>query len=204
MSTMNQCKVMKDGNGDPTGVIILPRAKMLYPALFKAHAQKNDPPDKAKFGTSILIPKDANLQPVIDAVNKLIADKLGAAAKTTKVRKPFLKVTEEDQPKIVARLQAADIDPAGFPIMLRCLTKQRPTVKSADMSEVTDETMAYDGRWCRVSVRPYFYDHPTGGKGVSLGMNNVQLLDEDDVIPRIGGSNADDEFEAVGSDDPFA
>lgn len=204
MSTMNQCKVMKDGEGNPTGVIILPRAKMLYPALFKAQAPKGEPDDKAKFGATVLIPKEANLQPLIDAVNKVISDKFGSVAKGTKIKKPFIKVTEDDQPKIFARLEAAGIDPADFPIMLRCLTKQKPTVKAADMSEVTDETETYDGRWCRVSVRPYSYDHKTGGKGISVGLNNVQLLDQDEVIPRIGGSNADDEFEAVGSDDPFA
>jgi Protein of unknown function (DUF2815) len=189
MNPMNQCKVMKDANGVPTGVIVSPRGKMLYPALWEASAAKGETdPTKARYGLTILLHKDADLKPMADRVAALIGEK------------PFLKVTEEDQPKVWHRLVSAGLDPLDYPVMMRCFSKVKPTTLGPNAQPVADDTQAYDGRWCRVSINFYYYDHATGGKGISAGLNNVQLLDNDEVIPRgAGGGNANDEFEAVDS-----
>lgn len=198
MSAMLTCKVMKDANGEPNGVIVTPRGILLYPDLLEPALMKGEKdPEKARYGLTILLPAAANLQPMIDRVTQLVGEKLGSAAKSTKVKKPFLKVTEEDQPKVFARLVAAGIEPAKYPVMLRCMAKIKPTVIGPDTQSVNDETQIYDGRFARASINFYYYDHPTGGKGVSAGLNNVQLLDQGEVIPRAAASSAKDEFEAV-------
>jgi hypothetical protein len=200
MSDLTKCRVLKDAQGNPTGVIVSPRSKMIYPSLFEPSMPKGEKDkDKARFQITLLIPKTADLSPMVARVNELMAEKLTPALiKTTKVKKPFLKVTAEDHPKVYAKLEAAGLDPADFPVMIRCAAKYAPSVLAANKSVVTDETQVYDGRWCLASINFYWYDHPTGGKGISAGLNNVQLLENDDVLPRGGaGGNASDEFDAV-------
>lgn len=194
-----QCKVLTDAAGNPTGIIVTPKVKLVYPSLFKPSLSKGEKDEsKARYQATLLFPKASDLAPIAARYREIVAEKISPAAlKTTKVKNPFLKVTEEDQPKIWNKLASAGLDPLEFPAMLRCSAKIKPTVKAPDMTEVVDEDQVYDGRWCRASIRLYWYDHPTGGKGVSAGLNNIQLLDHDTPLPRGGSSNADDEFEAV-------
>lgn len=55
----------------------------------------------------------------------------------------------------------------------------------------------YPGCWVRVSVRPFSFERK-GNHGISLGLNNVQLIADD--TPLGGGAGAaEDEFAAFGS-----
>lgn len=205
-----KCVVLKDKSGDPTGIIVLPKGKMLYPALFEPSLPKGEKDEsKAKYGLTILLPKDADLGSLKDLVAQAIDTKWGAKGKTEKIKKPFIKVDADNEPRTVARLEAAGIDAADFPVMLRISGNYKPVVKGPDATqEVKDPEQVYEGRWACASINAYGWEHPTGGKGVSIGLQNVQLLDNDDVIPRGGSSATGDEFEAVegasgGSDSVF-
>lgn len=178
------------------GNFITPAGRMVYPALFKASLPRGETDqDKARFQVTLLLPKDSNLDVLKKAVEEVIDENVSAKAKaTTKVKKPWLKT--EDQPRFA---EYAD----EFPYMIRMNAKMRPDVVSPSGQPVREEQEAdevYSGRWARVSVRPFFYDHPTGGKGVSFGLQNVQLLDHDEPIAggRVKGTA---EFEGVGGDD---
>jgi hypothetical protein len=141
-----------------------------------------------------LLPKDADISLLKTAVDEAIADNVSAKVRqTTKIKTPFLKTA--DQPRFA---EYAD----DYPIMLRFNANMRPDVIGPNGQQIKEEQEAdevYAGRWARVSVRPFFYDHPTGGKGVSLGLQNVQVLGHGDAIagskPR--GSS---EFAAVTDD----
>lgn len=183
------------------GVYFTPKAKILWPELFEPVLPKGEiDKDKARYQLTLVFHKTADLKLIQEAVLAVAQEKLGSKIKETKWRKPFLKVTQDDQPKVYSRLEKAGLDPADWPVMVRLASKIAPSVRAADRSKVDDETQVYEGRWARASVRPYFYDHPTGGKGVSLGLSNVQLLDNDDPLPRGGGGRGGDEFEAVSAD----
>lgn len=176
--------------------ILSAKVKLLYPSLFKPQLPQGEKDEsKARYQVTLLVPKTADVSVFKNAVDTLIADKLTEKQrKETKLKKPFLKT--EDQPKIVAMLEKAGLDPADFPIIIRANAKFKPIVKAANMDDVTDEEQVYSGRWACVSLRPYWFDHPTGGKGVSAGLGNVQLLDHDDVLSG-GRIDANKEFEAV-------
>lgn len=193
MSNLNSCIKTKSGN------IILPRGRLSYPALFKAtlpKGEKNE--DKARYQTSIVFPKGVDLTLIATEVESACIAEFGKDYKTKyKVKKPFLK--SEEQPKM------SDIKD-DFPIFVRTNSPNRPQVVRANMTPVDagDESdEVYPGRWARVSVRVYAYDHPTGGKGVSLGLQNVQLLEHDE---RFGGARpqAQDEFETIADIDTGA
>lgn len=174
-----------------SGNIILPRGRLMYPFFFKPTLPQGETDqEKARYQCSVIFPSTADLSVLLKEVDAKAADAFGADFKTKfKVKKPFLKT--EDYPKM------GDLV-AAFPVFVRCNSKDRPQVVRADMSNV-DESQAeevYPGRWALVSVRPYAYDHKTGGKGISLGLQNVQLLDHDE---RLAGARpqAQDEFEAI-------
>lgn len=44
---------------------------------------------------------------------------------------------------------------------------------------IRDEREVYGGRWAKATLEAFAYDHKQGGKGVTLGLCNVQLLKHD-------------------------
>lgn len=184
----NECLKTASGN------IITPKGRMMYPALFKPTLPMDEKDEsKARYQVSLLFPKTADLSLLAKAIDALCVEKWGADYKTKlRVRKPFLK--SEDYPKMGAEIIE------NFPMFIRTNSKDRPGVVRADTTNVgeADANEVYGGRWACISVRPYAYDHKTGGKGISLGLQNVQVLDHDDVL---GGSRPrpEDEFTPVGA-----
>lgn len=179
------CRVTQAGN------IILPRARMVYPALFRPSLMKGETDEsKAKYQVSLLLPGDVNLDPVRQRIEELLDENLTTAQKSGKVKKPFIKTAET---------KLADMA-EDFPITVRLNAnlQSKPQVIDASAQNVDDESEVYSGRWCFVSCRPFFYDHPQGGKGVSLGLQNVQLLEHDEAIAG-GRARAEDEFVPVGA-----
>lgn len=188
------------------GTFITPRGKMYWPALFTPTVAKGEESKgkEPQYQITLLLPKAADFGPLVRAVQKVISENLTPEQqKVTKVKKPFIKV--EEQPKVVAALEQAGLSAADFPVMIRFNAKQRfkPAVVSADMSPVSDPEQTYSGRWCVVSCRPFWWKHPTGGHGVSFGLSNVQLLENDEMIG-VGRISAEKEFEPVESADGAA
>lgn len=175
---------------EASGHYITPRCRMVYPALLEKSLPKGETdPAKAKYQITLLFPKGADLAALVNAAEKTIADNISAEKrKTVRIKKPFIKT--EEQPRF------ADLA-EDYPVMVRASANYKPQVIRADTQPENDESNIYGGRWCRVSLNPYWYDHPTGGKGVSFGLQNVQLLEHDDPI---GGGHvkAEDQFEPVG------
>jgi hypothetical protein len=48
---------------------------------------------------------------------------------------------------------------------------------------ITDAAELYAGRWAKISCRPFIYEMKEG-IGVSLGLNNIQLLKRDETFGR--------------------
>jgi hypothetical protein len=175
---LNKCHLTK------AGTMILPVGRLSYPNLFKARAMPGAGEDTAKFSTSLIMPPDSELKPAGDWVLQLATEKWGPKGASDKIKKPILRHAEKTEDADLA---------AAFPYLVRCSTINRPTVVFGSGEECTSEEEVYPGRWARISVRGYAWEHPTGGRGVSFGLSNVMLLDHDE---RIGGGRAkvEDEF----------
>jgi len=167
------------------GTMLLPAGRLSYPNLFKARAMEGEPEDKAKFSTSIILPPDVDLSLAVAWVNKVATEAWGS--NIGKVKKPFLKHAEKTDDAELA---------AAFPVLIRCGSSTKPNVIFANGEDCTIPDEVYPGRWARISVRAYTWEHKANGRGVSFGLSNVMLLDHDD---RIGGGRAkvEDEFEFV-------
>jgi hypothetical protein len=66
-----------------------------------------------------------------------------------------------------------------------------PGIVDRDRVEILDESQVYSGAFARVSVTAFAYDQQ-GNKGVSFGLNNVQMLGGGERL--LGGPRAQDEF----------
>lgn len=183
-SDKNACKLLASGN------IRLPRARLYYPHFFKPQLRKGETnPEKARYQTTILLPKGVDMAVLVKAVEDIIVEKWGKDyAKKHKVKKPFLKT--EDQPKMA---ELAD----DYPVFLRLNSKQKPDVifANGDACTVEREHEVYGGRWAFVSVRPNLYE-VDGSKGAGVYLQNVQLLEDDERLGS-GRVSAAAEFEAV-------
>jgi len=192
MSALNAARQLPSGN------LLTPKGRMVYPALFTPSMPRGETDkDKAAYQVTLLIPKGSDMTVIEKAIADCVEESVPAKARaTTKIKKPILKTA--DQPRFA---EFAD----DYPVMLRFNAKKmKPDVVTpkGDRNITADEEAdeVYSGRWARVSCRAFFYDHPTGGKGVSLGLQNVQVLDHDEPIAG-GKVKGTSEFEAVEADE---
>lgn len=186
-------KILESGNVlTPKGRLVVYKNSLFTPVLPRGETDES----KARYQATLLFPSDASLSVLKQAVKSVLDEELTPEKqKSIKVKLPFLKV--EDQGRLA---ELAD----EYPVMVRCNAQYKPDVVSPKGDRVFGEEEApdevYSGRWARMTVRAFWYDHPTGGKGVSFGLQNVQLLDHADAIAG-GRVRGVDEFEPVGGDD---
>lgn len=116
---------------------------------------------------------------------EVATEKFGAN-KLNGLRSPFRPNTERDVEPF------ASLEDGVF---FNAWTKTRPGMVDAKVNEIMDAKEIYSGAIIRVSLTPFAYEN-SGNKGVSLGLNNIQLLRTD--TPRFDGRRAASaEFEAV-------
>ena len=168
--------------------IITPKFRMSFPALFvpKPFEDGGEP----VYSLTCLFPVGCDLKAlqgfVLEAMTEKWGDKALADFKAGKIRNPFRKQDEKEH--------LAGYEAGGYFIILR--SKNKPGVVGPDVQPVTDPAVAYAGRWARASLSVFAWSHAKGGRGVSFGLNNVQLLEEAD---RFGGGAArpSEDFEPV-------
>lgn len=184
--TMNTCRVLASGN------IVTCRGKLTFPALLKARANPNNPGAEPKFSTGILIPANSNIDVLKQAAEAVAREKWGDKM-PSKLRSPFLVAGEIEGAK--GKTYPDEFDNW---ILIRCNSTYGPDIIDGAGNKVDEEREIYSGRWARLSVRAFAYEN-SGNRGVSFGLQNVQLLEHDTAL---GGSRAraEDEFEPVNVD----
>lgn len=171
---------------EKTGNLMTPKCRIAWPELFVPKGMKGEPADKAKHQITLLIPKDADISVLKTAAAEAATEKFGK--KTSGLRSPFRKTEEKDNLAELAE---------DFPYYITARSKDRPGVVGPSGKPVDDPEQVYSGRWAKVSLQVFGYD-TAGNKGVSFGLQNVQLLDHDEPLAIGGGRvSAEAEFEAV-------
>lgn len=170
-----------------TGNLMSPVCRMLWPSLFAPTKMRDQSDDQLKHQITILIPKDANIDALKTAAQEAATEKFGAK-KVSGIRSPFRKTEEKDR-----LVEFAE----DYPLYITARSKDRPGVVGPNGKSVDDPEQVYSGRHCRISMQAFAYD-TAGNKGVSFGLQNVQLLDHDDPL-NVGGGRvaAESEFDAV-------
>ncbi len=152
--------------------ILTPVGRLSYPHLFtpRQNDQGEDRYKTAIFfeaGTSLTEMQQAAMDVAEDAFGANVADLIRAG----KVRWPF-------------RSDADDVKERGYPegsTFINMSAKNRPGVVDAAVQDVLDASEAYAGRDAIISATAYAYD-VSGNKGVTFGLNHVQLLGHNDRL----------------------
>jgi Protein of unknown function (DUF2815) len=175
--------------------LISPAATISYPALFTPKLPPNAQPGKEpEYSAVFLFTEEATKTAewkamqaaVLAAAKEKWGDKAEDMIRRKALRLPFRTDVE------------AKNYPEQFVTFISARSKNKPQVVTkyagADGRPVplTDEREVFAGAVVRASFRAFAYD-TSGNKGVSLGLNNVQLLDSS--TPRLDGrKSAQDEF----------
>jgi len=182
MATPGNTAFVSETSGD----IWTPRCRMLWPALFEPERFRDDPPDKIqKHAITLLVPKGSNIEVLKKEAARVAGEKWNDPA-SMNLRSPFISVA--GQPKLAEHAE-------DYPIMLRARSIDPPGVVGPDGKRVNDPSLVYGGRWCVVTLQAFAYE-TKGNRGVSFGLQNVQLLDHDEPL----GSarvRAESEFQPV-------
>lgn len=80
---------------------------------------------------------------------------------------------------------------------IQATSKNQPGMVDSSLNPIMDEKEIYSGAWFRASIRAYAWEHATGGKGVSIALDNVMKVRDDE--PYSGRAAAEDDFANVAS-----
>lgn len=191
-----------------TGNVVFPRGRILWNNVFKPRKGRNGQEGKYEFNllfakdVDLSVAKEAAIEAGKDKHAKAFRDAAGKWPKT--LLTPFKRTADND--KLVAALEANDIKVEDFPVYIGMKSKDKPGIVGPNGKAVEEEDQVYSGRWARATGDFFGYDNES--KGVSCGLKNIQLLDNDDELAIGGGRvSAETEFDAVegaGDDDKSA
>jgi hypothetical protein len=174
--------------------VLTPTFRVAFPNIFEARAYGDSKP---KFSVTMLfnleeIAKDPEQQKRWDA---LIASVDAAAIKKfgsvpAVYRKPFKKGDDSRNNETGAIYNGFE----GM-VVLNASSTTRPGLVDQERNPIISEEDFKGGYYAHATINFYGWQHPQSGKGVSCGLQNVQLVKEGE--PFGGKSNAEDDFGVI-------
>ena len=172
--------------------LVTPPVRLSFPALFEPKPVAKGSDDE-KYQASLLLPPDLDMKPFMDAIVAAAKEKWGGNLPKFPAKNNPIKSCDDKE--------LAGYDEGWHYINTK--SNYPPTVVDQRRQEIIDPTRIFAGCWCRFHINAYAYDHPVGGKGVSFGLNAVQLVREDARLD--GRRDATELFDDVeGFDDSVA
>lgn len=193
--------------------IITKPFRLAFPEVFQPKASVQGGAEK--YSITLLFPKDgSSLIPGLDGkeaildIQKLLYN--AAVAKWGQDRSKWPANLKAINPRTYLSPTGQDgwplrdgdtVDWDGFAghVFVRASSKFAPGMVDAKLQAILDKSAVFGGLICRAQVNAYDYDK-NGKKGVTLGLNNIQILKDDGTS--FGAANAADVFDAFG--DPNA
>jgi hypothetical protein len=170
------CKQLETGN------IRTCPARLSYPNIWEK--SRGEDGFKASYGATLLFPKGADLSIIREAVKHVAIEKFGSKAGSMSLKLPF-------------RDQGEKEGKAGYEkgaVFFRASSDMQPGVLGPDGRPLNDQKKLYAGAWVLATVRPFAFDKMQ--KGVSLGLQNLALIADDEAFGGVP-ANAADEFADV-------
>jgi hypothetical protein len=173
--------------------VVTPVVRLSYPNLFKARAIEEGA--TPKFSATLLFDKKAQSEPGFKKLQKAVEqaiDTKWGADRPKKLRLPFL--TTADMENV----------PDGYEddmIIIRTSSTQAPGVVDRQMQPILSEQDIYPGCYVRAAVHAYAWEHKTGGKGVSIGLDHVQFVKDGEAFTK--RVKATDVFDEIEDEDDF-
>jgi len=176
----------KEGEAPMSNAMQTPIGTLSFPHLFtpRPPAAGAEP----RFSIALIFDEEAQKSPQMKALKAEIVacakEEFGENVDLKTLHLPFRKGEEKEY--------------AGYDdgtVFISPWSKQRPGLVDARLQEIIDPNDVFPGQKARATVRPFPYSN-SGNKGVSLGLNNVQITDANQ--PRLDGRvAATNDFDAV-------
>lgn len=172
--------------------IVTPEFRGSFVHLTKPSVPPGADEDAARYQiTAVLEPSDPFIAKLEAAIDECAKEKFGPKAvfgtKKGQVRSPI-----------------KDGDDSGYAehegmVTFQIATRRKPEIVNSNLDPILDADEIYSGAWYRASLVPFAWDHPTGGKGVSLSLSNVLKLRDDDSFA--GNTSAASDFADFADDE---
>lgn len=173
--------------------VITGKVRFSYVNIFKSRSFQTG--QEEKFSICLLIPKKDKA--TVEAIKKAIeaAKKQGAADKWGGKIPANLKLPLRDGD--AERAEEAEEYKGMY--FLNANSSQKPGIIDVYKNEILDPTEVYSGCWGRASIN-FFPFNSNGNKGIGVGLNNIQKLNDDEPL---GGAraSAEDDFSDDYEDD---
>ena len=180
--------------------VLTPAFRISFPNVFKPRAAFDG--QEATYNIQMLFPKTESDIPEklkkfgtnLDAVKKAMA-----AACNKEWGKGNWKPTDFKHPVIRNGEEKSELAQYKNMHFINAKSKFKPGIVNQQNEEIIAPEEFYAGGWARATLNVYTYDNKFG-KGVSVGLQNLQFLMDDESFS--GKRNAKDDFEAIeGFDD---
>jgi hypothetical protein len=137
--------------------------------------------DESEPRYQILIPLDKDdpfWDDLEDAIEEALEDKFG------KIPKKFKHPVKDGDDEEYDNLKGMSF--------INATNSRRPGVVDENLDPIMEADELYSGAWYRASINVWAWSHPTGGNGVSISLNNVMKIRDDERYD--GGTNAETDF----------
>jgi hypothetical protein len=178
-----------------------PLARLSFPNLLKPQVSTNDAGQKVeKYNCVLLFPKTTDIGALKQAAAKAIEEAWGDKGlqmlKSGLIKSPFL---DGDGPQGLSKKSGERHAGYEGTTFIRCATTLKPKVVDKKVQPVISEDEVYAGCYVYAVINAYTWDNPKNGKGVSFGVNMVQVAKDGE---RLGGGGLDPSahFEAIPED----
>ena len=82
---------------------------------------------------------------------------------------------------------------------MQATSNNKPGIVDAALKPIMDANEIYSGAYYRASIRAYAWEHPTGGKGVSIALDNIMKVKDGEAFS--GRTDASDDFANFAKED---
>lgn len=164
--------------------LIIGPGRLSFPKIFEPNSKEYG----GKYQATLLLPPGYDFGPL----KKIMLDVAIAKFGPDKAKWPRgLRGPSDVIRDCAEKSNMAGYDPGWH--FVSAASSDQPGVVDGALTKTTDPRDAYPGRWAKMSVNVFAYSNVK--HGVSLGLQNVQLLAHDD--PFSSQQRPEDEFEAM-------
>lgn len=165
-------------------IIKIKNARLSYPFIFAPRARsKSDGSTEEKYEAVVVLPSDHDVgalhQAVLNtAIEKWGKDVTGKLLKAKRLKQPLR--TDEDQIESQGYGDSAGYFTASSRDRIGVVSVYPDPEDPSRPAKITDPEEIYPGVRVNVAVRPFAWEHPEGGKGVSFSLEAIQKVGDDD------------------------
>lgn len=182
----------------------LDNVRIVWPNLFTPRASSTDKNADPKYSVAVLIPKDekkllekikAGYNAALESGVKKYGEAFRGKGKTPLVRKEGMDKGILIDCDTSLKPESLDSEDVAGCYLMNLNRKNKPgvvTVRDGALVHIEEDEIS-GGDYCSVTLSFYPYNHESGAKGISKGLNNVCLLEKGEPMGT-GSASAESDF----------